>query len=125
VVSSLEGQYEAHRTLPGTTIVVQSPGMPSEPLPTVPVACTLDRAGLADRRSEWEALAPRAREEIPAGLRLTYGAEAEAELRRLGALERECCAWAEWSVYRRERDVVLEVTAPAEVMPAVREVFST
>ena len=97
--------------------------MPETPLPVLPVACTLGPSDLADRRADWARLDVRAREEIPAGLRLHYAAEAEADLERLAALERGCCAWATWSVARRDDAVVLEVTAPADAVPAVRELF--
>jgi hypothetical protein len=98
--------------------------VPTEPLPTVPVACTLVAADLADRGADWARLGVPVREAIPAGLRLTYGTEAESDLRRLAALERECCAWAAWSVDRRGDEVVLEVTAAPDAVPAVRELFS-
>jgi hypothetical protein len=34
----------------------------------------------------------------------------EGELRQLAELERDCCAFAQWSVHTRGEEVVLDVT---------------
>jgi hypothetical protein len=49
-------------------------------------------------------------------LRLLFRAErgVEDELRQLAELERDCCAFADWSVQARGKEFVLDVTAPTE-----------
>ena len=81
-----------------------------------PVACTLSSAGLAAQRGLWERLIGRAmteRAETGDGLRISFRPEpgAEAELRALVAVERECCAWASWTVEVGEGRLVLTVRA--------------
>ena len=46
-------------------------------------------------------------------LRLLFRAApgVEGELRQLAELERDCCAFAQWSVHTRGEEVVLDVTA--------------
>ena len=48
----------------------------------------------------------------------------EAELIQLADFERDCCAFAHWSVRRRGKELVLDVTAPtAEGITAVQAMF--
>jgi hypothetical protein len=68
-----------------------------------PVACTLTGEAMGARQRRWRDLADRAfvdRVETDRGLRLVFRAEpgVEAELQELAALERECCAFADWTV---------------------------
>ena len=70
---------------------------------TGPIACTLTAADLAAQAGRWERLIARAmteRAETADGLRLSFRPEpgVEEELRRLVAVETECCAWAAWAV---------------------------
>jgi hypothetical protein len=62
------------------------------------------------------------------GLRLIYRAdnEVEQELRELAALERECCAFADWSVRSSDGQVVLDIRGESDVaIAAVQEMFLT
>ena len=61
------------------------------------ISCTLNGKDLARQRERWAALGYR-RELIADGLRLNFDRPDAAELRRLVALENECCAWADWTV---------------------------
>jgi hypothetical protein len=89
------------------------------------IACTLTDPQMSERRQRWHALADRAfveRTERPDGLRLVFRADAGVaqELRDLAALERQCCAFAEWAV----SGVVLAVTARSdEGVAAVHGMF--
>src|SRR6516165_5276180 len=70
---------------------------------TVPVACTLAPAGLAAQARRWERLIARAMTECTQtadGLRMSFRPEpgVEEELRRLVAVENDCCSWAAWAV---------------------------
>jgi hypothetical protein len=88
--------------------------MMSEP---VPVACTLTPADLAGQARRWQRLMTRAltgRAETRDGLRLSFRAEAEDELRALVAVEAGCCAWAAWTVEPTAGAVVLDVRSAAE-----------
>jgi hypothetical protein len=95
------------------------------------VACALGQEALAERRLRWDALGARAGIDIVAsdsGLRLIYRAdnEVEQELRELAALERECCAFADWSVRSSDGQVVLDIRGESDVaIAAVQEMFLT
>jgi hypothetical protein len=83
------------------------------------VACSLNQGDLAKRHDRWVALARRAAIDAVAtgnGLRLLFRADpgVEVELRQLAELERDCCAFADWSVRARGDEVVLDVTADSE-----------
>lgn len=83
------------------------------------VACTLNSGQLGERRQRWLELGGRAfaaRTETPDGLGLEFANEAgvEAELRELAELERECCAFASWSVVAVNGRAVLDVTSASD-----------
>ena len=95
----------------------------------VPVACTLTAAGLAEQGGRWERLAARAlteRAQTEHGLRLSFRPEpgAEEELRRLVAVENECCRWAEWTVQTRAGQIVLDVRSTGEGIAALHSMFT-
>jgi hypothetical protein len=79
------------------------------------IACTLTGTNQKAQRERWVALRAScglARHEAPDGLRLTFEdrPEVEAELRRLAAVENDCCAWAAWTV-ERETDGTIVMAA--------------
>jgi hypothetical protein len=81
---------------------------------TVPVACTLTPDDLAVQADRWQRLMARAmteRAETAHGLRICFRREpgAEEELRRLVAVESECCAWADWTVAMSAGTLMLDV----------------
>lgn len=95
----------------------------------LPIACSLDVAEGSDRRAVWERLSQRALREqrqIPDGMQLVFAARegVEEQLHELAELEAECCSFADWKVERRDEDVVLDVTAPPDAVPAVRALFA-
>jgi len=87
------------------------------PVAQVPRRPTSKRQ-LSERRQRWQALAARAELDIAAsgGLRLIFRAEhgVEEELHELAALERECCAFAAWSVRPTGAEIVLEISGASE-----------
>jgi hypothetical protein len=96
---------------------------------TPPVACSLDREGLAARSERWRALADRAlvrRVETDSGLQIVFRAEAGVadELRELALLERECCPFAAWEVTTTDGHAELAVTGGGEeAIAAVKQMF--
>ena len=90
-------------------------------------SCSLSAGDYADRRAAWDRLNARALREqrkTPAGMELRFAREAEADLRELARLEAECCSFADWNVRPDGAEVRLEVTAPAESVPAVHALFA-
>jgi hypothetical protein len=88
--------------------------IPGQASSAVPVACTLTSADLAAQADRWQQLMARAmteRAETADGLRMSFRREpgAEEELRRLVAVESECCAWADWTVDMSAGTLMLEV----------------
>ena len=93
--------------------------------PKLPIACSLAPTELADRRAVWKQLCTRALRErrvIPDGVQLVFDARegVEDQLHELTRLEAQCCSFADWRVRRGSEVVVLDVTAPAEAVAAVR-----
>lgn len=99
--------------------------------PQAPVACTLSQQDLRQRAGQWQALAQRAGGQVSRtdrGLRLTFsaGPGVAAELDELARLERDCCAFATWSVARTGDRLVLDVSADGEVaIGAVQAMFDS
>jgi MerR family copper efflux transcriptional regulator len=92
----------------------------------VPIACTLTSADLAAQARHWKRLIAGTltdRAEIANGVRLSFRAEAAAELRALVAVEAKCCAWADWTVTAGPGEVTLDVRAPADGAAVLREMF--
>lgn len=96
----------------------------AEPAP--PIVCTLAGTDQAKRFEEWRALARAARiahADLPDGATLLYrrSAEIEAELRRLVALEADCCAFLAFDLESTGDAFRLTVTGPALALPLIRE----
>jgi hypothetical protein len=97
---------------------------------TTPVACTLGSGDLAARVARWQALAARAAGErgpTEHGIRLSFaaGPGVAAELRDLAALERDCCAFATWTVHQDGDRVLLDVSAGTpEAAAAIQTLFA-
>jgi hypothetical protein len=93
------------------------------------IACSLGRDDLAARWTRWRSLLDSAqveRAETERGIRLSFRPEAAvfAELEALAALERDCCAFAAWTVRHDGERVVLEVSGgSALAVAAVRAMF--
>lgn len=93
------------------------------------VACSLNRGELTERGERWGALAGRAFvERVPTerGLQLVFLRDegVEDELRELAELERECCAFADWTVGTDGERAVLDVSGSSdEAVAAVRAMF--
>jgi hypothetical protein len=94
--------------------------------PALPIVCTLGGADQAKRFEEWRTLARAARiahAELPDGATLLFRrtAEIEAELRRLVALEADCCAFLAFDLDSTAKELRLTVTGPALALPLIRE----
>lgn len=92
------------------------------------ISCTLTAAGLAARRERWLRLIAAAgtgRDETAGGLRLRFRADegVAAELERLAAAERECCAWATWTVSASAAEVTLDVASTGDGVTALHGMF--
>jgi hypothetical protein len=93
------------------------------------VACTLSTDQMSERRQRWHALAGGAfvgRNETERGLRLVFrnGDGVLDELRELAELERDCCAFAHWTVGVADGRAVLEVAGTSdEGIAAVHAMF--
>jgi hypothetical protein len=96
-----------------------------------PVACTLGPGELAGRAARWQALAGRADGRVSRtehGARLSFGAGegVTGELRELVALERECCAFATWSLREQGGRVLVEISGGTpEAVTAVQAMFTS
>jgi hypothetical protein len=95
----------------------------------VPVTCALTSADLAAQSERWAQLAGRAmteRAETAHGLRLSFRLEsgAEEQLRKLVAVENECCPWADWSVEANDRQIVLDVHSTGAGVATLHTMFT-
>jgi hypothetical protein len=95
-----------------------------------PVACTLGQVDAAQRADRWRALTSSSLVQGSAtqrGVRLVFdaGPGVADELQALAALERECCAFAAWSVRANGSQLTLEVTGDGdEAATAVQSMFA-
>jgi len=92
------------------------------------IACTLTPAGLAAQAGCWEELIARALTECTQtadGLRMSFRPEpgVEEELRRLVAVESECCSWAAWTVETNAGATVLDVRSTGPGVAALHGMF--
>ena len=94
------------------------------------VSCSLNRDDLVERSERWRRLAALAlagREQTDQGQRLEFRAEpgVEEELTKLAALERECCAFADWTVHGGNGNVALDIRGRSEEgVAAVQAMFA-
>src|SRR5207248_197747 len=96
---------------------------------TPPVACKLTPAGLATQSDRWLELGAQAlleRVETAHGLRISFRREAgvEEELRALVDVERDCCAWARWTVETGTGELVLDVRASGTGIATLHGMFT-
>jgi hypothetical protein len=94
----------------------------------LPVTCTLTPADLASQAGRWARLMARAMTERTGtadGLRLSFrpGPGVEDELRRLVAVETECCPWAAWAVETNGGATVLDVRSTGPGISVLRDMF--
>ncbi len=98
--------------------------------PSPAVACSLNASELSSRVSRWQALAGVADPRVARtgrGLRIAFaaGPGVAAELAELADLERDCCAFATWSVRDDGDRLLLEVSAITDDgVPAVQAMFA-
>ncbi len=95
---------------------------------TLPAACTLGSSDLAAQAGRWERLIARAMTELTKtadGLRLSFrpGPGVEEELRRLVAVENECCQWAIWAVDTSAGAPVLDVRSTGPGIAVLHGMF--
>jgi hypothetical protein len=108
---------------------VSTPRQPQEHRRSAPIACSLAEADLANRQDRWLQLWQRAGVNAVTtsnGLQLLFRAApgVEPELNQLAELERDCCAFADWSVRASGNELVLDMTAPTEEgITAVQAMF--
>jgi hypothetical protein len=94
------------------------------------VACSLGQVELSHRAARWTELATRAHaraSRTESGLRLIFtdGHDVGAELRELANLERNCCAFATWSVHENIGHFTLDIDANTpEGIAAVQAMFT-
>lgn len=94
----------------------------------LPIACSLDAQRAEQRRREWELLigkALRGQAETPTGVRLVFSATAEVgrRLEELVELERQCCAFARWTITPAADRLVLRVDGEDDGVAAIHELF--
>jgi hypothetical protein len=95
-----------------------------------PVACSLTSADLSAQSGRWTQLAARAlteRAQTSHGLRISFRPEpgVEDELRKLVAIENQCCPWADWTVDAGSGQIVVDVRSAAEGITALHGMFTS
>jgi len=94
------------------------------------IACTLSPAALASRHERWRRLIADSglgRDETPDGLRLRFRADrgVAAELADLAAAERECCAWADWSIESGDDGISLVARSTGDGVAALHAMLAS
>ena len=94
------------------------------------VACSLGQVELSQRGARWAAVMARGDGQVSvteSGMRLVFTADQDisGELRELVELERQCCAFATWSVHEKDEQFVVDIGAnTAEGIAAVQAMFA-
>jgi hypothetical protein len=87
--------------------------------------CTLTSGERATRGERWRGLGAADLADTGNGLRLSFPAAVENELRELAELEHECCTFASWEVTTHGDRAVLEISAEGESVAAVQSMFAS
>jgi hypothetical protein len=93
------------------------------------IACTLSDDDRRANQGRWHALGARALlavDPTDRGLRLAFARTpaVESELRALAEVERECCAFAVWTVSEVGDRILLDAAGKSDdAVPAVKELF--
>jgi hypothetical protein len=95
----------------------------------LPIACALGAGAMKTRSHEWTTLARTSlvgRQLHARGVVLRYRRDpaTEAELRRLVALENDCCAFLAFELIVQERELALTITGPEQAILLIREYWS-
>lgn len=94
----------------------------------IPIACTLTRGEMSDRRALWRRIDPavKRRVRLHGRLEVVYAPTDEVErlLPSLVDAESRCCAFAEWRLIRGSDDVVLAIAGPDEGLSALAAEFN-
>jgi DNA-binding transcriptional MerR regulator len=118
---------DAEPTAVGDQVAVQLVTKPGTTRDAPPIACTLAPDRMSDRMVEWQELLAQAigREPIDGGGRVRFpaGADRAAEVARLAAAERDCCAFFDFTIAMNHTGTVLEVRAPADAAVLIDAVF--
>jgi hypothetical protein len=62
------------------------------------IACSLNGTERVRRAERWHGLGDYDVEQLDNGIRLVFANDVQQELHELAALERQCCAFADWQV---------------------------
>lgn len=109
---------------PTAVALTTKPAPPTEP----PIACTLTNTEMTTRVEDWQALLTSAtlREPLAGGVRVVFGSDAPlAALAELVAAEQACCMFLRFALTVDTRGVALEVTAPADALGIVHDLFGS
>jgi MerR family transcriptional regulator, copper efflux regulator len=90
-----------------------------------PIICTLTSDARGERVGAWRQLLARAdhREPIDGGLRFELPASLAGLTAELAAAEQQCCAFFDFTLHLAGGALHLEVRAPAEAAPLLRNLF--
>ena len=91
---------------------------------TQPIVCTLTPNDLRTQGERWRTLfaeAGVARTETDDGLQIRFRRDAaiERDLRKLVAVEVECCKWATWAVEDPTDELVLKISSTGDGVPVL------
>jgi MerR family transcriptional regulator, copper efflux regulator len=91
-----------------------------------PIACTLSSGDRGERVGAWRQLLARAdrREPIDGGLRFSLPASLAGLTAELAAAEQQCCTFFDFTLHLSGGTLDLEVRAPAEAAPLLRDLFA-
>lgn len=93
-----------------------------------PTACSLAGEDMNAREQAWRAVAAaalRSRSATPTGVKLAFEPDCETAhtLLDLVAAERDCCAWASWTITSTADATVVEVAADDFATPVLQAMF--
>jgi len=94
------------------------------------ISCTLTNGDRGTRRERWRRIGADGAGgvvETPTGLRLVFRSSPHVarELDELAELERDCCAFARWTVHDEGAHLVLDVESEGERLAALHGMFES
>ncbi len=111
----------------GVPVESTAPGDAARVPRVVPIACSLSGGDQAGRVRQWQSLLAQAqgRELIEDGVRFDLPATLAGQAAELAAAEQRCCPFFGFTLRLEDGGLKLEIRAPGEAWPMVREMFGT
>jgi arsenate reductase (thioredoxin) len=124
-VRPIRDEIERRVTVLLAELLAGNPSVPSDSAPPGSFSCRLDERVRSEQAERWRDQRAYVVSSVRSenGFRVTFDPACHDRLAALVAIERVCCAWADWSLISGTAVIVLEVTGPAREIEALADAF--